>query len=369
MGARLGQHDLLGPPVAGDKGRQLSGCRTPRGALRDQHALDRADRHLHAHELARQDQAVWVGELPAIGNSPRGRGHLPSRRDHLAGFGIGLPGFKDQLGLAPVRAPQDAGRALFAVAQDAGAGLRDIDIDRVQLRDRGQRLGLAGGDKIADRDLGDVGNAVDGAADLGPVHGKLRLCPVGFGRRQAGARDGKRHLRRFQFGLADAGALQAVIAADGRAGALDGGLGAGDGGAGRGQRRLELVVVQAEQHGPRLDGDAGLIGDLGDLAADLRADGGFLIGHGPAGQRDGHGHRFAFELHHADLARALRAGACGAGGGLGRAGIGQHQRQRGQGRDCRGPSGVESPQGQVQSRGHGASIAAVPQPGKGTNPL
>jgi hypothetical protein len=309
VAALLGQLALLGLAVDRDKGGEHARGRARGRAQRHQHGVGGAEHDLDAQDLARHQPQLGVVEGDAHPARAGGGGNRGPGRDHPPLGGIGPAGIELELDVEPVARLQRARIHLVADLADAAARFLDVDVDRVQPCQRGQRIGLVLGHQRPHRDRRHRGETRDRAADLGAVEIELRHLERHFRRALVGLRLLQRDLRRGQVLLRDTGAEQALVTGHGLLRGGDRGLG---------QRHLGAVglILDAEEHVARLDRAAELVDDLRDPPADPRPHVHLLMGHRPPrhGHREGHVPRL--ERHHPHLGSAsARLLGNGRGGG------------------------------------------------------
>jgi hypothetical protein len=142
-----------------------------------------------AHIHAGHEQAVGVGHHGAQRHGAGAGVHAHARKLQLAGVGVAAAVFQLQgdgrFGLAAFL--YASARQVAFEAQHLGAGLCDIHIQRIELRDGGERGGLVGGDQCAGRDGGGGGAARNGRLDAGVAQVDAGVVQRGAGNGQVGA--------------------------------------------------------------------------------------------------------------------------------------------------------------------------------------
>lgn len=235
--------------------------------------------------------------------------------------------------------------------QAGGVGLGQIDMDRVDLHDLGQRLRLVLRHQIADRDLRNAHSAGDWRADRRPVQLRAGEFQAGLGRAQRRLRLQQRRLRILEGGAAGGRTLQPLRPVEGELGARIIRLGPRPLGLGGGKRDLIGQRVDGEKRRPCLDPRARRVKDGGQRAAHPRPHLRGVLRQGPPGQRDRHRHHAGLRLHITGLCRGLLGAILLNAGLLRRDGKG---RRKGQGKDMQqdGAQKGAGHGGQVSGHGH-----------------
>ena len=255
--------------------------------LRDEkHALGGAGRHLDLHVHAGQQELLGILEGDAQGDNPGLGIHERFCSRQRTGLVIRLAVGEDQghvaLGIAELRKPLAP-----APAQKVRGRLGHVDVNAVDIADRGERVRLPDRDERPGRRLRKADLAREPRLDLGALELDFRLTPPRLGQLQRGpgaVARGDRVIQRLLRGNVAALQLQQTVRLLVRGGKLR--LGLRDRGPRLGKGRLVACGIDGVEDltflHPRPFVEAPLENDAGNLRTDLCL---FECGHAPGQDR------------------------------------------------------------------------------------